>query len=286
MPQNSSLDDLDVIARVDAVATALDELRGRFGAGQPTTTAFLEQLCRWAVDTVPGADMAGITLVDADGTATTPAYTDPRVVEIGVDQYRTGQGPCLEAAATHTVVRVRFDELPDCWPAFAAKATVLMARQVSDDDTGDTEFANTYAAYEELPSDDKAELEGVRVVHSFAASQLLVYPDPDPKERAAWDRNPSREHPLVWTRGSGKKSMVLGSTAERVVGRSEDESKELLTRLLEWSTQDRFTLRHKWRVGDVVIWDNTGMLHRACPYGEQSARLMLRTSLVGEEVVQ
>ncbi|TCN55964.1 alpha-ketoglutarate-dependent taurine dioxygenase [Rhodococcus sp. SMB37] len=170
-------------------------------------------------------------------------------------------------------------EIPD-------KATVLMARQVSDDDTGDTEFANTYAAYEELPDDLKAELEGTRVVHSFAASQLLVYPDPDPKERAAWDRNPSREHPLVWTRGSGKKSMVLGSTAERVVGRSEDESKDLLTRLLDWSTQDRFTLRHKWRVGDVVIWDNTGMLHRACPYGEQSARLMLRTSLVGEEVVQ
>lgn len=80
--------------------------------------------------------------------------------------------------------------------------------------------------------------------------------------------------------------MVLGSTAEQIVGKSEDESKTLLNRLLEWSTQDRFTLRHQWRVGDLVIWDNTGMLHRACPYGEQSARLMLRTSLVGEEVVQ
>ncbi|MEE2061470.1 GAF and ANTAR domain-containing protein [Rhodococcus artemisiae] len=128
MPQNPSLDDLDVIARVDAVAAALDELRGRFGAGQPTTTVFLEQLCRWAVDTIPGADMAGITLVGSDGTATTPAYTDPRVVEIGVDQYRTGQGPCLEAAATHTVVRVRFDELPDCWPPFAAAVRRLGVR--------------------------------------------------------------------------------------------------------------------------------------------------------------
>ncbi|MFW0786340.1 TauD/TfdA family dioxygenase [Gordonia sp. CPCC 206044] len=170
-------------------------------------------------------------------------------------------------------------EVPD-------KATVLTARQVSDDDSGDTEFANTYAAYAELSPGQKAEIDGLRVVHSFAASQLLVYPDPDPVEREAWDRNPSREHPLVWTRGSGKKSMVLGSTAERIVGKPDEQSKALLERLLEWSTQDRFVLRHRWRVGDLVIWDNTGMLHRARPYGAQSARLMLRTSLVGEEVVR
>ncbi|MGN5239275.1 ANTAR domain-containing protein [Rhodococcus sp. SJ-3] len=120
MPNNPSLDDLDVIARVDAVAGALDQLRGRFGAGQPSTIAFLEQLCGWTVDTIPGAHMAGITLVDPDGTATTPAYTDPRVAEIGVDQYRTGQGPCLEAASAHTVVRVLLDEFPDRWPGFTA----------------------------------------------------------------------------------------------------------------------------------------------------------------------
>jgi alpha-ketoglutarate-dependent taurine dioxygenase len=175
------------------------------------------------------------------------------------------------------------------WPTTAEvpdKATVLTARQVSENDQ------RRHRVREHLRNlrgtiGGKAELGGVRAVHSFAAAQLLVYLDPDPKERAAWDRTPSRVHPLVWTRGgSGKKSMVLGSTAERIVGKSEDESKELLGRLLEWPTQDRFTLRHRWRVGDLVIWDNTGMLHRACPYGEQSARLMLRTSLVGEEVVQ
>ncbi|MQY27627.1 TauD/TfdA dioxygenase family protein [Nocardia aurantia] len=165
------------------------------------------------------------------------------------------------------------------------KATLLTARQIADDDTGDTEFANTYAAYEALPDSEKAELDDLRVVHSFAASQLLVYPDPSPKERAAWDRNPSREHPLVWTRRSGRRSMVLGSTADEVVGRDPAEGRALLDRLLDWATQPRFVLRHRWRVGDLVIWDNTGMLHRARPYGEHSARLMHRTSLAGEEAV-
>jgi alpha-ketoglutarate-dependent taurine dioxygenase len=166
------------------------------------------------------------------------------------------------------------------------KATLLTARQVTDDGTGDTEFANTYAAFDELPQDDKTAIADVRVEHSFAAAQLLVYPDPDPRERAGWDRTPSREHPLVWSHDSGRKSMVIGATAGRVVDKAETEGRALLDRLLDWATQPRFVLRHRWRVGDLVIWDNTGMLHRALPYSASSSRLMLRTSLTGEEAVK
>ncbi|MCX4090807.1 TauD/TfdA dioxygenase family protein [Nocardia sp. alder85J] len=169
--------------------------------------------------------------------------------------------------------------------AIPDKATLLTARQIAADDTGDTEFANTYAAYEALPPQEQAALADLRVVHSFAASQLLVYPNPSPRERAAWDRNPAREHPLVWTRGSGRRSLLLGATADEVVGRSRPEGRALLDRLLDWATQPRFVLRHRWRVGDLVVWDNTGLLHRARPYGEHSARLMHRTSLAGEEAV-
>lgn len=165
------------------------------------------------------------------------------------------------------------------------KATLLTARQVSNDDGGDTEFANTLAAYEALSDAEKQALQGVRVVHSFAASQLLVYPNPSPEERAAWDRNPSREHPVVWTHRDGRKSLLIGATAGQIVGRSAEESRALLDRLLDWATQPRFVLRHRWRPGDLVIWDNTIMLHRALPYGESSSRLMHRTSLAGEEAV-
>jgi alpha-ketoglutarate-dependent taurine dioxygenase len=169
------------------------------------------------------------------------------------------------------------DEIP-------TKATLLTARELSDEG-GDTEFANTYAAYEALPDDEKAELADVRVIHSFAAAQQLVYPDPSPKQRAAWDQVPTREHPLVWTRRNGRKSLVIGATAGEVVGRSPEEGRALLDRLVEWATQPRFVLRHKWRQGDLVIWDNTGMLHRAQPYSATSRRLMHRTTLVGEEAV-
>ena len=166
------------------------------------------------------------------------------------------------------------------------KATLLTARKIADDGSGDTEFANTYAAYGALPDDEKGSLASIRVVHSFSASQLLVNPDPPPGERAAWDRNPSRQHPLVWTRANGRRSLLIGATAGEVVGMPASEGRALLDRLLTWATRPQFTLRVRWRRGDLVVWDNTGMLHRAQPYGETSQRLMHRTSLRGEEPVR
>ena len=164
------------------------------------------------------------------------------------------------------------------------KATLLAARETADDG-GDTEFANTYAAYAALPEDRQAELARLRVVHSVAASQLLLEPDPTPRERAAWDRAPAREHPLVWQRRDGRRSLLIGATAGEVVGMSAEAGRALLDELLAWSTQPQFVLRHRWQVGDLVVWDNTGMLHRAIPYEPTSRRLLHRTTLVGEEVV-
>ncbi|ONH30883.1 TauD/TfdA dioxygenase family protein [Pseudofrankia asymbiotica] len=175
-----------------------------------------------------------------------------------------------------------FDGATDTVPD---KYTLLTAREIAGDDDGDTEFANVYAAYDALPDEEKARLAGVRVVHSFAASQLRVYPDPSERERASWDRIPSREHPLVWHRRSGRRSLLLGATAGEVVGQPDEEGESLLERLLTWAAQPQFVVRHKWRRGDLVIWDNTGMLHRALPYGETSSRLMHRTSIAGDEAI-
>jgi alpha-ketoglutarate-dependent taurine dioxygenase len=169
------------------------------------------------------------------------------------------------------------DELPQ-------KATLLAAREV-DPAGGDTEFASTYAAYEALPDAEKAEIAGLRVVHSFAAAQRRAHPGATEEERSGWDRVPTREHPLVWTRGGGRKSLLLGATADHVVGWPAAEGRALLDRLLEWATQPQFVLRHRWRRGDLVVWDNTGMLHRALPFEPMSPRLMHRTTLVGVEPV-
>ena len=164
------------------------------------------------------------------------------------------------------------------------RATLLAAREV-DDAGGETEFATTYAAYEALADDDKQLIDDLQVLHSFTAAQSRAHPDTTADERAAWDRVPSRVHPLVWKRRDGRRSLLLGATAEHVVGWPDDASSALLDRLLDWTTQPQFVLRHRWRRGDLVVWDNTGMLHRALPFEPTSPRLMHRTTLVGVEPV-
>ncbi len=170
------------------------------------------------------------------------------------------------------------DEIP-------TKATLLTARKIADRG-GDTEFASTYAAYEALSDEDKTRFERVRVVHSLEASQRPVQPNPSPEELKIWRARPPREHPLVWTHRTGRKSLVLGVTASHVVGMSEAEGRALLNRLLEWATGPDFVYRHQWHVGDLVIWDNRGALHRALRYDFDSPRLMHRTTLVGDEPIQ
>jgi alpha-ketoglutarate-dependent taurine dioxygenase len=164
------------------------------------------------------------------------------------------------------------------------RASFLAARQVAEEG-GDTEFANTYAAYEALPDKEKEYLGTLRVVHSLAATQLLTNPNPTDKQRAAWAKVPSREHPLVWTRRSGRKSLLIGATTDHVVGMRPEESRALLDRLLDWASQPEFVVRHHWKTGDFVAWDNTGMLHRALPYDPTSPRLLHRTTLAGVEAI-
>lgn len=162
------------------------------------------------------------------------------------------------------------------------KATMLTARHVATAGGG-TEFASTYAAYDNLPEHDRKRYQGLRVVHSFEASQRLVNPHPTEKELAIWRRQPARELPLVWQRRDGRSSLVIGATADHIVGMRPDESRALLDELLDWSTQKRFCYAHDWQVGDLVIWDNTGMLHRALPYEPSSERTLHRTTIAGDE---
>ncbi|WP_216893917.1 TauD/TfdA dioxygenase family protein [Nocardia alni] len=164
------------------------------------------------------------------------------------------------------------------------KATLLSAQEV-DTSGGDTAFADTFLAYAALPEQEKRQLEGLQVQHTFAAAQLLANPEPTDAERAAWARVPSRVHPLVWTRRNGRKSLLIGATADHIVGRAVEEGRALLTHLLDWATQPQFTYQHRWHRGDLVIWDNTGMLHRAIPFELTSRRLMHRTTLNGVEAV-
>ncbi len=161
-------------------------------------------------------------------------------------------------------------------------AAVLRAVTLSAEG-GQTEFCNTYAAYDDLPDAEKRELAELRVVHSAVRSQFYVNPEMGHEELDMWQRMPSKTCPLVWTHQSGRKSLLLGATADYVEGKTVEESRALLARLRDWATQPRYVYCHEWQVGDLLIWDNTGTMHRALPYAADSGRLMHRTILAGEE---
>ena len=162
------------------------------------------------------------------------------------------------------------------------KSTTLTARHVAMT-SGQTEFASTYAAYENLTDGERKRIDGLRVAHSFEAAQRRVNPSPSERDLASWRRVPVNEVSLVWRRRDGRKSMVLGATADHIVGMDPGESRALLDELEEWSTQPRFRYTHEWHEGDLVVWDNTGMLHRALPYDASSQRMLHRTTVHGDE---
>lgn len=161
-------------------------------------------------------------------------------------------------------------------------ASILSAKVLSPTG-GNTEFCNTYSAWEQLPDEDKENLEKLKVMHSAWTS--LFYYNPEPTLAKVQEMMAIGEQvlPMVWKHRSGRKSLILGCTAHHVEGMSARESTELLVRLREWATQPEFTYSHKWSVGDTVIWDNTGTMHRATPYDPNCGRLMIRTKLQGEE---
>jgi alpha-ketoglutarate-dependent taurine dioxygenase len=170
----------------------------------------------------------------------------------------------------------------DMPPPFAT----LLSCRIAPDKGGETEFASTYAAYEGLPDEEKADLEGLRAVHSVKASlSPIADAIPENHREKVLGIGVVKEHPIVWTHESGRKSLVIGTTADHIVGKSVPAGRAQLIRLQEWAAQPNYSLRHKWTKGDFVIWDNTGAMHRAIPYESSTGRMMHRTSLAGTEAV-
>jgi len=161
-------------------------------------------------------------------------------------------------------------------------ATLLTARRLSQVG-GQTEFANSCAAYAELPKEMKDRISGLKVVHSVETSMRRAKIEPTPENLAYWRSIPDKTHSLVWRHKSGRKSLVIGCHASQVEGMDIEEGRELLQQLLEWTTRPRFVYRHEWTPGDTLIWDNTGVLHRVEPYPLDSGREMDRSTVRGEE---
>jgi alpha-ketoglutarate-dependent 2,4-dichlorophenoxyacetate dioxygenase len=146
---------------------------------------------------------------------------------------------------------------------------------------GNTEFADMRAAYDSLDEERKALIEDLVCEHSqmFSRAQL-GFTDFTEEER---ERFKPVLQVLVRTHPStGRKSLYLSSHAGSILGMPVPEARFLLRDLVEHATQRKFVYSHKWRVGDLVIWDNRRTMHRVRPYPAEEPRDMRRTTLKGE----
>ena len=155
----------------------------------------------------------------------------------------------------------------------AGRYSMLSARIVPPV-PADTEFADMRTAYDTLPDDMKAQLEGLQVHHSIAYSrQTLGFEFSDEEQ----DRLKGAVHPLVRTiPRSGRHSLYLASHASRILDRPVPEGRLLLRDLTEHATQPHLVYRHAWRDGDLIIWDNLATMHRARPFDDTKYRRELR----------
>jgi alpha-ketoglutarate-dependent taurine dioxygenase len=144
---------------------------------------------------------------------------------------------------------------------------------------GDTEFANTALGYAALPEETKRRIDRLRVVFQWGSS---ARGSGHPSMETGTREHAPVDHPLVRTHPqTGAKALYLGNHASHIFGMPEEEGKALLDELLEHTTQPQFVYVHRWRKGDLVIWDNRCLLHRAVAnYDMGRDRRVLHRSVV------
>ncbi len=158
----------------------------------------------------------------------------------------------------------------------------LLCAHVLPPEGGDTQFADMRAAYDMLDARMKARIEGLICEHSRIVSKgALGIPCTEAELKAF---APVRQRLVRTHRVTGRKSLYLSSHAGRILGMPVAEAQILLRELTEHATQREFVYSHKWRVGDLVMWDNRTTMHRARPYEDAVYPRELRRTTVTDGV--
>ncbi|MBO0735580.1 MAG: TauD/TfdA family dioxygenase [Alphaproteobacteria bacterium] len=199
-------------------------------------------------------DVADISNLDAEGRVL--ARTDPRnLFNLGNQLWHTDSS---------------FKRIP-------AKCSLLSARELPSSG-GETEFADMRAAWDALPPARKCELHGLAVEHSIFRSRSRIgfadFNDDVFKQLPPVPQALVRNHPA-----SGRTSLYLASHASHVIGWPVEEGRALIEELIAFATQPQFVYRHRWTVGDLVIWDNRCTMHRGRPYDDTQRRVLHRTTV-------
>jgi alpha-ketoglutarate-dependent 2,4-dichlorophenoxyacetate dioxygenase len=161
-----------------------------------------------------------------------------------------------------------------------ARASLLSAREIPSAG-GNTEFAFMRGAFAALDAAEQARLSGMVALHDFGWSRGRV--DPTLVTEAEKTQHPAVRQAVVLEDNPYGPALYLGAHARSIDGMGEAESRALIDRLMAHATEDRFIYSHRWTPGDLLIWDNRAVLHRATPFASTTERRhMVRTTVAGQ----
>ena len=169
------------------------------------------------------------------------------------------------------------------WQRVSGQATIIYGEKVPASG-GETHFADMYGAYARLDADWKARIDALRAVHNLDFSRTRRHGE-DPLTDAQRADKPPVDHPVVRTHPeTGRDCLYLGDHAESIVGMSYDEGRALIEALNALAIHPDLTYEHRWRPGELIVWDNRCVLHRATPYDPFTERRVVRRCTVLGEV--
>ncbi len=186
----------------------------------------------------------------------------------------TGQHPDKGTLAWHT---------DGSWRPVTGQATILYA-EIIPEEGGETHFCDMYGAYERLSLQWKARIEGLRAVHNLDFSRTRRHGE-DPMTEAQRREVPPVDHPMVRTHPeTGRKCLFLGDHAEHIVGMDYDAGRALIEELNALAVHPDLTYAHRWSPGQLILWDNRCLMHRATEYDASKQRRVIRRCTVLGEV--
>jgi taurine dioxygenase/alpha-ketoglutarate-dependent 2,4-dichlorophenoxyacetate dioxygenase len=166
-----------------------------------------------------------------------------------------------------------------------ALASFLMALELPDSpESGDTEFADMFAAYDSLPDELRTRLKGRHMVHNYEYERIYVEPRLPPIPAAEKALVPPVTHPVLRYHPDRDRHSVYITTnvGGEIGGLNQEEGKKLHKETINFVTQPRFVYRHQWSLGDLLMWDNRRLLHRVLPYPIDTQRRKMRRTSVSD----
>ncbi len=208
---------------------------------------------------VPGREIVPLSNVAADGTVRT-----------------------LDNPVVHTLIGNEGWHMDSTYQPVQALGAVLQAVVVPDEG-GETEWADMRVGYQALDSATRETITGLAALHSILYSQTRAGFGSKYDGAYGYDVETPPLRPLVKTHPvTGLPALCIGRHAHAIPGMSEADSETLLDRLMDDACQPPRTLLHRWKPGDVIVWDNRCLLHRARPYDRSDNRVMKHVRIAGD----